>query len=239
MIGVDGCRAGWCVAYDSSEDVVVELCDHISEVVTKTKNLNQILIDIPIGLPDIIHPRSVEKIARSVMKQRASTIFETPCRRAVYADSYQKALSCHQQYSGKGISIQSWYICPKIREVDAFLQEQSTYVNVLKEAHPELCFYFLQKELIHLNSKKTNEGIEQRLAILENWKGEVRDIYQSARSFFRKKDVQDDDIIDALCLWIVNRLSQKKSLSRLVKTEKDKLGLDMNMHYANPHDHEL
>lgn len=239
MIGVDGCRAGWCVDYETSGGVVIDLCDQISTVVAEEKNPEQVLIDIPIGLPDIIHPRSVEKVARSVMKKRAATVFETPCREAVYADTYQEALRCHQQYSGKGISIQSWYICPKIREVDTFLQEQSTYVNVLKEAHPELCFYFLQKEPTHLESKKTREGIEQRLAILEIWKEEVRDIYQSARSSFRKKDVQDDDIIDALCLYVVNVLSRKNELLGLVKPASDKLGLDMNMYYVNPYGHDL
>ena len=238
-MGIDGCKAGWCVVYDSSGDVVVNLCDDISQVVSIEQNPHQVLIDIPIGLPDMLHPRSVEKVARSILKKRASSIFETPCRDAVYADTYQEALSCHQQYSGKGISIQSWYICPKIREVDTFLQKQTTYVNILKESHPELCFYYLQKEPIHLDSKKSKEGLEQRLSILERWNEEVRDIYEDARSSYKKKDVQDDDIIDALCLWLVNGLSQKKRLSRLVRTEKDKLGLDMNMHYTNPYGHEL
>jgi len=238
MIGIDGCKSGWCVAYGLDE-VTIEVITDIAELKERLQETPLALIDIPIGLPDEKHPRTVEQQARQLLKGRASSVFQTPCREAVYADSYQEALTHHRAAFGKGISIQSWHICPKIKEVDLFLRDSFTFVNVLKEAHPEVCFYFLQQDPRPLLSKKTAEGQAARINILKTWLPEIEEVFAKARSTYLKKEVQDDDIIDALCLWVVGKVSLKSGLSTLTENEVDRYDLSMNMRYTNPYGHEL
>ena len=133
MIGIDGCKYGWCVAHGEIDSVQLILIKQIEEVRDLIKRYTTALIDMPMGLPDSDHPRSVEMQARKMLPHRASSIFQTPCRKAVYARDYKQALQHHRDYAGKGISIQSWHICPKIKEVDIFLRDHPTFVNILKK----------------------------------------------------------------------------------------------------------
>ena len=236
MIGIDACPYGWCVVHGTQSEVRIDLIRDLAESKELLGQYPMTLIDIPIGLPDREHPRSVEERARRILSHRSSSIFQTPSRRAVYAGSYEEALAHHRDYTGKGISIQSWHICPKIKEVDIFLKNNVTFVNILKEAHPEFCFHFLQKESIRIPSKKTREGRMVRLKILENWIPNVRETFAKARSNYKKKDVQDDDILDAFCLWAVGLLSQQYGLSTVIEDQEDAVGIPMNMHFVDPFD---
>lgn len=236
MIGIDGCKSGWCVAHGEIDSVQIVLIHQIEEVKDLLVRNATALIDMPIGLPDRDHPRSVEMHARRVATHSSSSIFQTPCRKAVYASDYEEALRYHRDYIGKGISIQSWHICPKIKEVDTFLRGHPTFVNILKEAHPEVCFHFLQESHEKLPSKKIKEGAIVRLEILRTWMPSIEETFAKARSTYKKKDVQDDDILDALCLWLVSWLGKRYGLSTVTDSKNDAFGIPMNMHFVNPHE---
>ena len=51
-IGIDGCKAGWVYVAISDNNWDYHICKNISELVSKVDSDAQILIDMPIGLPD-------------------------------------------------------------------------------------------------------------------------------------------------------------------------------------------
>ncbi len=239
MIGIDGCRAGWCIAQGDHDNLEIKLLSHISEVSSCRKDNELILIDMPIGLADHDHERIVEQAARGVIPYQSSSVFSVPCREAVYAADYKNANVLNRKIEGKGLSIQAWNICPKIKEIDSWLTQPEIDSTCLTESHPELCFHMLQKNPSKLPSKKSKEGISERLAILEFWHAGITDIYHQAVAKYMRKEVQKDDIVDALCLWCIGSLSQKYGLESLVDTKYDKSGFVMNMFFTNPHGHPL
>ncbi len=236
MIGIDGCKSGWCVVHDKPDGPEVLILSRISELESITLEDELICIDIPIGLPDDSHPRRVEQLARKVLASKSSSFFGVPCRDAVYAKDYKKANEINKLQLGKGLSIQSWYLCPKIKEVDTWLIESEDPSFNMKEAHPELCFHFLQKEKNILLSKKTAEGRRQRLEILSYWYEGAAEIYHNAMTTYLRKNVAADDILDAMCMWCVAKLSQTYQLESVTDSQIDKSGLIMNMHFVNPHE---
>lgn len=234
MIGIDGCKTGWCVVQDVSEQLRVSIISHISELEKIRSEGEQVFIDMPIGLPDSDHPRNVEQIARKVLPSKSSSFFGVPCRSAVYAKDYKKANAINKAQLEKGLSIQSWHICSKIKEVDIWLRDTHQQDARIIEAHPELCFHFLQKENEFLISKKTAEGRTQRLAILSSWQNGIKNAYEEAMSNYKRKDVAADDILDAMCMWCVANLSQSHQLQAITNSSKDQNGLLMNMYYVDP-----
>ncbi|OCA98706.1 DUF429 domain-containing protein [Clostridium beijerinckii] len=49
---------------------------------------------------------------------KTSSIFNTPCRQATYAENYTKAIEENKANLGAGLSLLSYVICGKIREID-------------------------------------------------------------------------------------------------------------------------
>ena len=88
ILGVDGCRAGWVGAIFSSTNfqgftIVTNLEDLLSPNSYTTD-----WIDMPIGLPSKNESRrQCDVIARNHLGKRASTIFSSPCRQAIYSDN--------------------------------------------------------------------------------------------------------------------------------------------------------
>ena len=235
MIGIDGCKYGWCVVYGTPEGPQVLIISHISELESISGKSELICIDIPIGLPDASHSRRVEELARKVLPSKSSSFFGVPCRDAAYANDYQEANTINKAILGKGLSIQSWHICSKIKEIDSWLSNANQHNANVKEAHPELCFHFLQKEDERLLSKKTKEGRVQRLKILSSWYEGLDKLYNDTMTKYPRKDVAADDILDALCMWCVATLSQSYQLESISALQKDKMGLSMDMHFVDPY----
>lgn len=232
-IGIDGCRAGWCVAIQSQEGLWIELWEDIHRI-KRVSTSAQICIDIPIGLPSKNRSRTCDDAARKQLGRGASSVFGVPCRKAVYAESYQGALKINRQILGKGFSIQSWNICGKIREVDHFLIEHPNYQPSFYECHPELAFLHLNDAPLR-HKKKTPEGHEERLSILESYSPSIRDCYAQGIADYKRKEVARDDIIDALALMVVSELSRMNPLSTVEVDQFDSEGVRMNIHYHNPH----
>jgi predicted RNase H-like nuclease len=91
-IGIDGCSCGWFAirygedSYQDSRrfDSIVELWNIWST------SAETVLVDIPIGLwESSSEPRPCDTAARAKLGQpRQSSVFPTPIREAVHADSY-------------------------------------------------------------------------------------------------------------------------------------------------------
>jgi predicted RNase H-like nuclease len=123
-----------------------------------------VLVDVPIGLPEArTGSRRCDTSARRVLTPFGSSVFPVPSRQAVFAETYQEAVELNREILGIGLSKQSWGICPKIREVDAFLQARPDLRGQVREVHPEICFWGLTGRPIG-HSKRMREGFRARLA---------------------------------------------------------------------------
>lgn len=230
-VGVDACRSGWCVVVGDSIPNVI-LVPHLMKARDLFEGSDLILIDMPMGLPDQYHPRTVEAKARKLLPQKSSSIFGVPSRGAVYASSYREAKSINLKEIGKSISIQSWNIVPKIKELDQFLK--NCHVPIY-EAHPELCFHFLQKENHSIPSKKSLEGVQMRKDILKQWSPELVQVYHKAIANYKRVEVAKDDILDAMILWTTAQLTIQNQLHSL-GSQYDRMDILMSMHYVDPFD---
>ena len=164
VAGIDGCRSGWIVVlveYDAGHlcNHHVTLCPTFADVLGLDPKPKVIAIDIPIGLLDKPEPggRECDRQARKLLGRRASSIFSPPTRSMLEATHYE-------QVRTQGLSIQSFNILPKIREVDRLMTLELQ--KRIHEAHPELAFMSLAGAPMTHN-KKTREGREERLRALE------------------------------------------------------------------------
>lgn len=250
IVGVDGCRGGWLatsyapITPDSfaAEQLSIETPGCLTSVSMYTtihdlwhdhQDATGILIDMPIGLPDD-RTRLVEPAARGQLPGKASSVFSVPCRQAVFASSYARACDINQAKLGKRLSLQAWYICPKICELDRLLQSSQQAASVVREAHPELAFAQLRGKPLKY-SKKLAAGHSERLEILVQYRPELADLYAMSLKRWLRREVQADDILDAMAL-LVTLNGDHQTL--LASSSVDDTGLEMNLimpaRYSSP-----
>ena len=106
---------------------------------------NQVLIDIPIGLPWADVPiRPCDRLAREILgKSRKSSVFPVPCREALAASNLDSARRINKAYIGRSLGEQTWSISHKIGEMDRFLLADRGHRVTIREIHPEVCFWAL------------------------------------------------------------------------------------------------
>ena len=218
--GVDGCAGGWLLA---SMDQPVELFCSFGALL-KAHPDKTLLVDIPMGLPDKL-PRDIEPQARKLLPGRSGSLFPVPCRQAVYASSYKEACTTNLRYLGKKLSVQSWNICSKIREVDQILCSNVSLQERVCESHPELAFYLLSPDGPHY-SKKTRDGIAERLNILSTYYEPVHEYYDLALLKHPRKLVARDDVLDAMILMVLGSVDQTVLED---SSGKDEQGLKIRM----------
>ena len=198
-LGLDGCRGGWIVAkIDEAGKLSHIFLSSLDDLPFALPNLA--LIDIPLAFAEQSY-RHCEIAAQKLLgaKKRAS-VFLTPHRSAVYASDYKEANQLNRLYLGKGLSKQSWNICNKIKEAALFLTNRSDFP--LFEAHPELCFYFLNNRTPLLSKKSSAEGAADRLEIIAKYDFDYLQVINNTMKDTKRKVVKLDDIIDATILAI-------------------------------------
>ena len=201
FIGIDGCKDGWfCVFLGVDGDWSYRVVSDAGALGEIVGDANSVLIDIPVGLldkgPD---ERSCDKAARRLLgSKRASSVFPAPARQSLAASNYQEALAINRESTGRGLSQQAWWIVPKIREIDTLLRSSASLQGVMRECHPELCFWALNNQTAMAFNKKKEEGKQERFAVLEQYFPQCHKLYEQASSEFLRKQVAHDDIIDAM-----------------------------------------
>jgi predicted RNase H-like nuclease len=123
-------------------------------------------------------------------------VFLAPPRGVLTAATYEEAGRLHRQLTGGlGLSVQTWHLVPKIREVDAVADDPR-----LVEVHPELSLAALGGAG-PLPSKKTAAGRAARVSLLTGWLGDLGELPSG------------DDGLDALAVawsaqrWLAGRAS--------------------------------
>jgi predicted RNase H-like nuclease len=234
FIGVDGCNKGWfAVALDSEDNWKIDVYKNIADLWHASNSLSMMLIDIPIGLPDS-GSRACDLETRKILGQRASSVFAVPCRKALQSTSYREACRINKRVSGVKLSIQTWNIFAKIKEVDTWLHNTREAQPKVRESHPELCFWALTGGYAMAHPKKTPQGFRERYCILIKNDPQTDVIVQQALDQFRRKDLARDDILDALVLAVSARFSAGRPITVPLKPAKDQKGRPMEIVYALP-----
>jgi predicted RNase H-like nuclease len=202
--GVDGCKGGWLrlrvrLPEERHGPVVqVEASVHpeACSLVEQAHPLPLTAIDIPIGLTER-GPRACDHQARALLGGRRSSVFPAPLRPVLAAASYGEANALSRQLQGRGLSLQSFHLLAKIRQVDGLLHHRRALRPLLLETHPELCFRQWNGGTPLEHGKATAPGRLQRLTLVESlFPGEFGRI----RPTLPRRAVADDDLLDAFAL---------------------------------------
>ncbi|OQB12459.1 MAG: hypothetical protein BWY15_02184 [Firmicutes bacterium ADurb.Bin193] len=231
-VGIDATKGGWISACLEGNSLNITLYDSISEIIAECNDVDCILIDIPIGLPENDNNMRPDADLRKKLKGKASSVFNTPCRQAVYTDNYENANTINNKILSKGLSKQSFSICDKIKEVDKFLQCNPAWKNRLLESHPEYIFAILNFGKPVLESKKTLDGINIRINLLRRY---IHNLDAFLGGITSKAGMKRrlDDIVDAICLAVIGRLGMCNGFRSIPDApEVDNKGLKMQIVYT-------
>jgi predicted RNase H-like nuclease len=230
VVGVDGCKAGWAAAALAGDCVDIEVFAAAADLFAAHADAERFLIDMPIGLPERQDDLRPDAAARRMLKGKASSLFNCPCRQAVYAD-VKDASAVNRAVLGQALSAQSIGLIKRIRELDEYLSAHGEVRQRVFESHPELCFAKLSGAAVP-EGKRTPEGQRKRLAILSAFKPTVRGAVEHAG--LPKKQAAPDDLIDAACLAVVAQLSLAQPLKSVPeRPQTDARGLKMQIVYPD------
>lgn len=251
-VGVDWAGRGWlAVKWDSggswSGRVYPSMLnlwrDHRDDV-------QQILVDIPIGLPET-DVRECDDEAREMLgSTRGRSVFTTPCREAVYEQCITDARETNEEMVGRNISNQTWSIVPSIREVDGFAREFPEAVGQIREAHPEVAFAGLCTDGPIEASKQSWDGWRERRDVLNQIVGGSGNGAWRAYCELSNQLIHDppryapilgsgteDDLVDAMALAVTAKLGCENGFEGLGGRSpeyQDDEGLPMEIVYAEP-----
>ena len=233
--GVDGCKAGWfCISMDPSGAVGWFLFESLGELVAMANDGDRIFVDIPIGLGDGPEERLCDREARRRLgPSRSSSVFPAPVRAALDARDYEEAKRISLAARNKSLSIQSWSILPKIREADALMRGSAKAKAMMREVHPEICFWALAGENPMRHKKKDREGIDERIRVLKGVRPAAGREFVRVSNAVPRTKVEKDDILDAMAaaLTASGKLSELRTLPE--RPPRDACGLPMEMVYLS------
>ena len=129
-------------------------------------------------------------------------MFPAPVRAALFGATYEEAGRINRKTSGKGLTQQTFAILPRIREVDKLLRGSEKARRLVRETHPEICFWALAGGSPMEHSKKTGLGFDERLALLTRFRPTAGRDFAQMRAEYRCWDLADDDILDAMAVAI-------------------------------------
>jgi predicted RNase H-like nuclease len=237
FVSADGCKAGWfAILLTENNDWKVDVIPDVSNLWNKYNSASMILLDVPIGLRERgPEERLCDIEARKLLSpKRRSSVFPAPCRRAIYAKTYEEASNINKQMTGRRLSLQTWNIIPKIREVDILLSNDESVGSRIREIHPEICFWALAGHSMK-HSKKTKGGFSECIQVLESLYPHTNDIKDHALSTYRRNEVARDDILDALSAVVTAMVGVRRLISIPETVEFDSQGLRMEMLYRPHH----
>lgn len=203
FLGLDGCRAGWVASVFNPDAGFqsIRIIPHLSMLKEERQLYRRIFIDMPIGLPENgAAERECDRLARSYLNKRKTSVFRVPVRKAVYAKSFQKAVELNRHATGKGISCQTWNIADKMREVDSLMTKYGCLKKNVYESHPEVCFTALNHGREMSENKKTSKGQRMRVKVLRYYDAGASRVFSEAMKDYKRLQASADDFLDAMSL---------------------------------------
>jgi predicted RNase H-like nuclease len=158
VVGVDGCKTGWiAVVLRDGDEPHAHYLPVIDDLPSVAPEAAAVAIDIPIGLPDGGR-RDADVQARKFLGARRSSVFLTPVRAAIEAQTHALATRAAVEHTGSGISQQAYALAKKVLEVERWLPSSPCPVY---EVHPEVSFAVLLGAPAQAG-KKTWAGMVER-----------------------------------------------------------------------------
>ena len=196
VAGVDLAGGGWAVVVLEENRIVDTFrCQTFAEALLVDAQV--VAVDIPIGIPRE-GARPADVAARRFVGPRASSVFTTPVRPVLEAETYAQARRVAAEQTGKSISAQAYALRHRILEVDDYAHEDARVIEV----HPEASF----RELAHrpLLSKHRADGLSERRALLEEAGIEVPESVPR---------IAEPDLLDAtVAAWSARRYALGEAL---------------------------
>jgi predicted RNase H-like nuclease len=228
VCGVDGCPGGWVVVwYDlGSGRMWWEVVPELAAIANASPSPGVIGIDVPIGLVET-GPRECDTLVRQALgSKRGASVFPAPIRPVLAAHDHAEASATRRAVEGKGMSVQSWGIAPKIREVDEALRDDHELRGRIREVHPELCFHVMNRERPLTDSKKKPVGKRERVALLRAQFGDV--VLEALAS--KPRGCASDDLLDAFAaVWTARRVARDEAKTIPANPPRDRYDLPMRM----------
>lgn len=233
-LGLDGCRAGWIAISLDEDEAGYWLLESDKELADFFEEYDRIFIDVPIGLEEENYVRECDaKLRERLGPDYQSSVFNPPLRPALHAPTYAEASMTSFEITGKKISIQAWNITPNIRAVDRLLTNNDEFKEKVFESHPELLFQILNGGSSILQKKATKKGLRHRLGLLKKQSQYADDFFRDIKEEYRRNQVDEDDIVDAMVLALFARRSLDKEIKTLPEDPpEDAMGLTMAIHYV-------
>ena len=233
-VGVDGCKAGWFYFRIDQKSVSFGVASDIHKLTSALPVGSRIFIDIPIGLIySNSEGRACDGDARKALgSPRASSVFSAPVFSVLEAANYEEAQKLSLRAIGKKLSRQAFAINPKIREVNDYLISNRDSEYLVREIHPEVCFWSLNDLKPMKYSKKRITGFEERLRVLEKHLPNAHDHVDRALNKYLRREVARDDILDALVGMVVASTPEDKLKTMPPAPPKDSRGLPMKIVYT-------
>lgn len=227
-VGIDGCRGGWIVAFDTPASVALTLFGNLADLNEYLSEDATVMVDMPIGLLEAEGVRECDRLARAALgRGQSSSVFSPPIRQVSRLIDYAEANQLSRQLSGKGLSKQTFNITPKIRELDRLLDSKQRR-GYWQECHPEVVFRSLSTTDEPIPKKKTPEGQARRLALLSALPG-ARQALDTALNAYLRKSVLADDMVDALACFYTASLPVASRAYLPEQAEYDPRGLAMQL----------
>jgi predicted RNase H-like nuclease len=157
-------------------------------------------------------------------------VFPAPIRPALSAKTRLEAAAITQRADGRRVGAQAWAIYAKIRQMDEWLRSSKKGRSRVREVHPEVSFWAMRGGHAFQESKKSREGRAARRATIRRWLG--AGVFERARAGYTKKDVADDDILDAFAaLWTAERIERGLARTLPERPPRDSRRLPMQIVY--------
>ncbi|HYK69015.1 MAG TPA: DUF429 domain-containing protein [Streptosporangiaceae bacterium] len=221
VLGADACPAGWVGVVLSAEGTRAVVHAEIGGLVALAAAggpLDAIAIDIPIGLADS-GPRQADLLARKAAGPRYASVFLTPVRAALMADTYAAALAVSRERTGRGVSSQAYRLRGKILQVDRWRKGMLPCPVV--EAHPELSFAAMAGAPLR-DSKATWAGVVRRSGLLA-----AQGIDLDGDLGLSGLRVGVDDVLDAAAVaWTARRVADSGARRLPAEPERFSDGVD-------------
>ena len=222
-IGVDGCRGGWLAAIATAGRVTLRKRPTFRELADSHPQAT-IVVDVPIGLFERPRPggRECDQLARQLLGERRSSVFSPPARRYLSAQRFEEV---------SGMSIQSFSIRDKIKELDDFITPPLQ--NRILEGHPEVSFTTLVGRPMRSGKKSQAGNLERRLAMATSPGDPFSQFHTNPRGSLQREGitkVEVDDLLDAcIMLWTALRIVAGQGVRIPNVPPVDQRGLRMEM----------
>jgi len=196
VAGVDLARGALAVVVLEGDRIVETFrCDSFAEALLVDAAV--VGVDLPIGIPES-GTREADVAARRFVGPRASSVFSTPTRPVLEAETYAQARAVATRLTGKSISAQAYALSRRILELDDRAHDDERVIEV----HPEVSFHELARR--PLLSKRGTDGLAERRALLEE---AGIDLPATAPR------IAEPDLLDAtICAWTARRYARGEAL---------------------------